>query len=184
MSILGTALLLNAHEVQTSHCGGYSNQEAAVDLKDIKAIIDLMKKNSISEFELEKQDFKIRLKRMPNGGQPSLPLEEGSQSPYLSVASAGAPPLPQISAQSTPVSNDLEIKSPMVGTFYRAPSPEAAHYIEIGSEVTPETVVCIIEAMKVMNEIKAEVRGVITQILVENAKPIEFGQPLFKIHPI
>ncbi len=71
----------------------------------------------------------------------------------------------------------------MIGTFYRAPSPESADYVEIGTEVTPETVVCLIEAMKVMNEIKAEVKGVVTHILVENAKPVEFGQPLFRIRP-
>jgi acetyl-CoA carboxylase biotin carboxyl carrier protein len=71
----------------------------------------------------------------------------------------------------------------MVGTFYRAPSPEAAPYVEIGSEVNPETVVCIIEAMKVMNEIKAELKGIITLAAVENAKPVEFGQPLFKVRP-
>ena len=72
----------------------------------------------------------------------------------------------------------------MVGTFYRAPSPEAVNYVEVGTEVNPDTVVCIIEAMKVMNEIKAEVRGVITQVVVDNAKPVEFGQPLFKIRPL
>ena len=71
----------------------------------------------------------------------------------------------------------------MVGTFYLAPSPESANYVEVGAEVNPDTIVCIIEAMKVMNEIKAEVKGVITQILVENAKPVEFGQALFKIRP-
>ena len=71
----------------------------------------------------------------------------------------------------------------MIGTFYRSPSPEAGSYVEIGTEVNPDTVVCIIEAMKVMNEIKAEAKGVITQILMENAKPVEFGQPLFKIRP-
>jgi len=72
----------------------------------------------------------------------------------------------------------------MIGTFYRAPSPDSAPYVEVGAEVTPETVVCIIEAMKVMNEIKAEVRGIITQVLVENARPVEFGQPLFKVRPL
>jgi acetyl-CoA carboxylase biotin carboxyl carrier protein len=72
----------------------------------------------------------------------------------------------------------------MIGTFYRSPSPDSAAYAEIGTEVGPDTVVCIIEAMKVMNEIKAEVRGVITQVLIENAKPVEFGQPLFKIRPL
>ena len=71
----------------------------------------------------------------------------------------------------------------MIGTFYRAPSPEAVNYAEIGTEIGPESVVCIIEAMKVMNEIKAEVKGVITQVLVENGKPVEFGQPLFKVRP-
>jgi acetyl-CoA carboxylase biotin carboxyl carrier protein len=79
---------------------------------------------------------------------------------------------------------ETEIKSPMIGTFYRAPSPEAANYVEIGTEVGPDTVVCLIEAMKVMNEIKAEVKGIVTQILVENAKPVEFGQPIFKIRPV
>ena len=78
---------------------------------------------------------------------------------------------------------EVDIKSPMIGTFYRAPSPEAGNYIEVGASVTTETVVCIIEAMKVMNEIKAEVKGVVTQILVENGKPVEFGQPLFKVRP-
>ena len=71
----------------------------------------------------------------------------------------------------------------MIGTFYRSPSPESAEYVEIGTEVTPETVVCLIEAMKVMNEIKAELKGVVTQVLVESGKPVEFGQPLFKVRP-
>ena len=72
----------------------------------------------------------------------------------------------------------------MIGTFYRSPSPESGSYVDVGSEVNAETVVCIIEAMKVMNEIKAEIKGVITQVLVENGKPVEFGQPLFKVRPI
>jgi acetyl-CoA carboxylase biotin carboxyl carrier protein len=152
-----------------------------VDLKDIKAIIDLMRKNSVSEFELEKQDFKIRLKRGPNGGTITS-LEETPVVTYGQPASAIAPALAAPVAPAA-VINELEIKSPMIGTFYRAPSPESASYIEVGSEVNPETVVCIIEAMKVMNEIKAEAKGVITQVMVENAKPVEFGQPLFKLRP-
>lgn len=152
-----------------------------MDLKDIKAIIDLMKKNSVSEFELEKQDFKIRLKRGANGGPTATAYEEAPPLSYLQTS-----PPPQSAAANAlalPASNEIEIKSPMIGTFYRAPSPESASYIEIGAEVSPETVVCIIEAMKVMNEIKAEAKGVITQVMVENAKPVEFGQPLFKIRP-
>lgn len=152
-----------------------------MDLKDIKAIIDLMKKNSISEFELERQDFKIRLKRGPNGGMHSG-ADEGALV-YAGQHALGALPT-QVTLPPPNATSDLEIKSPMVGTFYRAPSPESANYVEIGSEVNADTVVCIIEAMKVMNEIKAEIKGVITQVLVDNAKPIEFGQPLFKIRPI
>jgi acetyl-CoA carboxylase biotin carboxyl carrier protein len=93
---------------------------------------------------------------------------------------ATAPVLPLLTSG---VAGEMEIKSPMIGTFYRAPSPEAGNYVEIGTEVNPDTVVCIIEAMKVMNEIKAEVRGIVTEILIDNAKPVEFGQPIFKIRP-
>ena len=154
-----------------------------MDLKDIKAIIDLMKKNSISEFEMERQDFKIKLKRAGNGvmgvSQPEEPQSIAySASPAVMAAATGAV-LPPLAAAS----GEMDIKSPMIGTFYRAPSPESGNYAEIGMEVNPDTVVCIIEAMKVMNEIKAEAKGVITQVLVENAKPVEFGQPLFKIRP-
>jgi acetyl-CoA carboxylase biotin carboxyl carrier protein len=154
-----------------------------VDLKDIKAIIDLMKKNSVSEFELEKQDFKVRLKRGMSGGGVSgdevAPQVITYAAPQIAVASA----TPATATPAPAASNEADIKSPMIGTFYRSPSPESAAYVEIGSEVNPDTVVCIIEAMKVMNEIKAEVKGVITQVLLENAKPVEFGQPLFKIRP-
>ena len=157
-----------------------------MDLKDIKAIIDLMKKNSISEFELERQDFKIRLKR--GGGAPSAGSAPAYDDNPLTFAAPGTlPPTGAMSmggGASGGGSAELEIKAPMIGTFYRAPSPEAGNYIEVGSEVNADTVVCIIEAMKVMNEIKAEVRGVVTQILVENAKPVEFGQPMFKIRAI
>jgi acetyl-CoA carboxylase biotin carboxyl carrier protein len=154
-----------------------------VDLKDIKAIIDLMKKNSITEFELEKQDSKIRLRRGFSGPPASaVPYEESASPPPIQPMAAAPPILPTGGAQA-PATGEIEIKSPMIGTFYRAPSPEAANYVEVGSEVNPDTVVCIIEAMKVMNEIKAETKGVITQVLVENAKPVEFGQPLFKVRP-
>ena len=153
-----------------------------MDLKDIKAIIDLMKKNSVSEFELEKQDFKIRLKRGINGGNPGSGNDEAPGISYIQPATLAVQP-PVLATIQPVVSAELEIKSPMIGTFYRAPSPESASYVEVGTEVNPETVVCIIEAMKVMNEIKAEAKGVITQVMIENAKPVEFGQPLFKLRP-
>jgi acetyl-CoA carboxylase biotin carboxyl carrier protein len=92
-------------------------------------------------------------------------------------------PIAQTPAPQPAATGEIEIKSPMIGTFYRAPSPESPNYADVGTEVNPETVVSIIEAMKVMNEIKAEVKGFITQVLVENGKPVEFGQPLFKVRP-
>ncbi len=159
-----------------------------VDLKDIKAIIDLMKKNSVSEFELEKQDFKIRLKRGGNGGVVASGYEDAGVA-YSGATAAlpqtvsPAPPIVPAASLVTPAEPSAEVKSPMIGTFYHSPSPESAPYVEIGTEVGPDTVVCIIEAMKVMNEIKAEARGVITEVLVQNAKPVEFGQPLFKLRP-
>lgn len=153
-----------------------------MDLKDIKAIIDLMKKNSITEFELERQDSKIRLKRGLNGGSSAGQAQED----YAPVNMGALNPVGTTNVQpvAAPVATgEIDVKSPMIGTFYRAPSPEATNYIEVGSTVNAETVVCIIEAMKVMNEIKAEVNGVVTQVLVENGKPVEFGQPLFKVRP-
>jgi acetyl-CoA carboxylase biotin carboxyl carrier protein len=155
-----------------------------VDIKDIKAIIDLMKKNSITEFELERQDSKIRLKRGLNGGGSAAQSEDFSPAVQTPLQPAVAAPSPAPAAVAPLVATgEVDIKSPMIGTFYRAPSPEAGNYVEVGTSVTPETVVCIIEAMKVMNEIKAEVKGVVTQVLVENAKPVEFGQPMFKVRP-
>lgn len=160
-----------------------------MDLKDIKAIIDLMKKNSVSEFELEKQDFKIKLKRGGNGGGGAMTggaaYEESQMIAYAPPVAIATGRAPAATAQPAPApaSSELEVKSPMIGTFYRSPSPESPSYVEVGTEVQPDTVVCIIEAMKVMNEIKAETRGVITQVLVDNAKPVEFGQPLFKVRP-
>ena len=144
-----------------------------------------MKKNSVTEFELEKQEFKIRLKRGGNGGSAALAYDEPATVAYVQAPALAVPgaPVPAGAAPGAPASNEVEIKSPMIGTFYRSPSPESAAYVEVGTEVNPDTVVCIIEAMKVMNEIKAEAKGVITQVLVENAKPVEFGQALFKIRP-
>lgn len=159
-----------------------------MDLKEIKAIIDLMKKNSLAEFELEEKDFKIKLKRpigaagfVPAGGSPVDDPELTAFAPLARHAAQAAPvPPPPAAAPG----NEVEVKSPMIGTFYRTPSPDAAPYVDVGVEVGPDTVVCIIEAMKVMNEIKAETRGIITAIVAENAKPVEFGQTLFKVRPI
>src|SRR4029453_7380743 len=127
-----------------------------------------MKKNAISEFEMEKQDFKIKLKR---GISPSpASLEESAAPSYIAPHPIGTSQNVVVSLPASSESGDVEIKSPMIGTFYRPPYPESGNYVEIGTEMNPDTVVCIIEAMKVMNEIKAEAKGIITQPLVENAK--------------
>ena len=157
-----------------------------MDLKEIKAIIDLMKKNSLSEFELEEKEFKIKLKRPIGGGAPMVtPVDDPELTAFTQLARPAAGPVASVPASGAAAnSGDLDIKSPMIGTFYRSPSPDSAAYVEVGAEVGPDTVVCIIEAMKVMNEIKAETRGIITSILSDNAKPVEFGQPLFKVRPL
>ena len=153
-----------------------------MELDDIKAIIDLMKKNDLAVFKLERDGFKIELEahRSPS---PAVVLPH-------SVAASGplphAGPLPANVTESptaaTGTSTPLkEIVSPMVGTFYRAPSPDSAPYVEVGQEINDESLVCIIEAMKVMNEIKAEIKGVIVEILVENGTPVQFGQPLLRV---
>lgn len=155
-----------------------------MNLKDIKGIVDLMKKNSVSEFEMEEGDFKIKLKR--KGADVESPVMVAAP-----VVPAAAPlpevaaPAPAPAAASAPASapEGPEVKSPMIGTFYRKPSPDADSYVEVGSVVEPDTVVCIIEAMKVMNEIKAEVKGTIAEVLVEDGKPVEYGQALFRIEP-
>ena len=152
-----------------------------MELKDIKAIIDLMKKNSITEFELEEKDSKLRLKRGSNGAAPVAPGDDAPMLPMAAPMPMMQAPAPVPIAAPAVNTGEIDVKSPMIGTFYRSPSPEAAAYVEAGTEVGPDTVVCIIEAMKVMNEIKAEVKGVVTQVLVENGKPVEFGQPLFKV---
>jgi acetyl-CoA carboxylase biotin carboxyl carrier protein len=152
-----------------------------LELKDIRAIIDLMKKNDLAVFKLEKEGFKLELEAHRPAplvcALPGHPLVTGvptggyttpAQSPPTVAPKEGHP-------------GSKEIVSPMVGTFYRAPSPDSAPYIKEGQEVVEETVVCIIEAMKVMNEIKAEVRGVITEVLIENGAAVQFGQPLFRV---
>lgn len=154
-----------------------------MELKEIKSIIDLMARNGLTEFELEKDNVKIRIKRGSDGATQILTPVPAFSSP-VSVASQPVtphtvPPAPPEPAGSTSLFK--EIKSPMVGTFYQSPSPDTPAYVQVGQAVTEDTVVCIIEAMKVMNEIKAEVRGVITEILVENAKSVEFGKPLFRL---
>ena len=155
-----------------------------MDLKEIKAIIDLMKKNDLAVFKLKREGFKLELEvNRPSPPTVALAYPQIAAPPVHStapgVASAGPSASGQAAGQTTESSK--EIVSPMVGTFYRAPSPDSAPFVEVGQEVTEDSVVCIIEAMKVMNEIKAEVSGSILEILVENGTPVQFGQSLFRV---
>ena len=154
-----------------------------MDMEQIRQVIDLMKANDLCEFEIEEEGFRIAVKRR-NGTEPAVVVSPAASFPGgAPPASAAAPAAPAVAPAAADDGKTVEIKSPIVGTFYRSPAPDAPPFVGVGSHIDAETVVCIVEAMKVMNEIKAEVKGVITQMLVENAKPVEFGQPLFKIRP-
>ena len=150
-----------------------------MDLKTIKQVIDLMKRSELSEFEFEEDGFKLRLSRESNNSV--APIIQ-SVAPVNPVAATPATPATASSAEKEKAEdpNVETIKSPMVGTFYRAPSPDSANFTDVGKKVDVDSIVCIIEAMKVMNEIQAEVKGTITEILVQDGDAIEFGQPLFK----
>lgn len=144
-----------------------------MNIKEIQEMIKLMQENEITEFQLERNGFKIALKRGKTAGEVALMNTQVAVPAPISAA----PPAQEEKEQK----KFLEIVSPMVGTFYAAASPESASYIQIGQQVNLGDVVCIVEAMKVMNEIKAEVTGVVSEVLVESGQPVEYGQPLFKL---
>jgi acetyl-CoA carboxylase biotin carboxyl carrier protein len=143
-----------------------------------------MKRSELSEFEFEEEGFKIKIKRGA-GGVPVVSSAPQSAHPFPVATEAAAPrPAPTASAPLASGGDETGysyVKSPMVGTFYRSPSPENPSFVENGSKVEEKTVVCIIEAMKIMNEIQAETKGTVVEVLVENGQPVEYGQRLFKI---
>jgi len=152
-----------------------------VDLKTLRQLIKLMQDNDLTEVDLQDTEGeKVRLKR---GGQTTAsPVYMPAPQPAAPSPSAPASPVvPETQTSGGP--GLVEVKSPMVGTFYSAPTPDAAAFVSPGSKVSDETVVCIIEAMKVFNEIKAETKGTIEKVLVENGAAVEFGQPLFLVKP-
>ena len=153
-----------------------------MEIKDIRRIVELMKNNDLSEFSMKDKDFELALKR---GGQEVV---------YAAAPAAAAPapaapvaPAPAVAGAEAPAADEndglVEVPSPIVGTFYCKPAPDADVFVKVGDEVSEDTVVCIVEAMKVMNEIKAEVKGVIKKVLVDDASPVQYGQPLFLVEP-
>jgi acetyl-CoA carboxylase biotin carboxyl carrier protein len=160
-----------------------------LDLKQIKQIIDLMKRSELTEFAVEEEGFKLKIRR-GLGGLPIVSTGRGSNPPFVPSESNSMPPMPvpaplpaSLPGAAAPAEEPgiVYVKSPMVGTFYKSPSPESKPFIEVGAKIEENSLVCIIEAMKIMNEIQAEIRGTVVEILAENGQPVEYGQRLFKL---
>ncbi len=157
-------------------------EDKTLDLNKIKQVVDLMKKSDLSEFEIQDQEFKLRIKRdVPGRAAPA-----GAPAPAAAPAAVPAAPVAAAApaAAPAPAVADPSIKlvtSPMVGTYYATPSPENPPFVTVGSPIKADSVVCIIEAMKVMNEIQSEISGTVVECLVANGTSVEFGQPLFRV---
>ncbi len=148
-----------------------------MDLRKLKKLIDLVEESGISELELTEGEEKVRISRNLPHAQANMHFAQ----PYMHALPAQAPVPPAAAETSAPVIEGHVVKSPMVGTFYRSPSPESKVFVDVGSTVAVGDTLCIIEAMKLLNEIESDQAGVIKAILVENGQPVEYGEPLFII---
>lgn len=166
-----------------------------MDFKEIKQIVELMNKNELSYFQLEKDDFVLKLKKgsdmeavqevlraLPSGGISGGAIASAAPAIETSSPAPKEAPAPAEDPNAPPAGTE-EIRSPMVGTFYRSPNPESDPFVKVGQEIDEDTVLCTIEAMKTFNEIKAEKRGTIVKILVDNGQPVQYEEPLFLIKP-
>ena len=161
-----------------------------MDLNYIKKLIKLVSESGVDEIEIEEEGKKVRIsKRTVTGGPvlqsafPVSPVEVGVPAYFPAAPSVPAGGTRAAEPPAAPVTTLHEVKSPIVGTFYRAPAPDASPFVQVGSEVSPGTVLCIVEAMKLMNEIECDTRGKVAKILVENGQPVEYDQTLFLIDP-
>jgi acetyl-CoA carboxylase biotin carboxyl carrier protein len=159
-----------------------------MDFKQIQELIKMINKSQIGEVTIEQKDFRITIKQKEEAitqvVSQALPVQSVQQfAPQPQAATAPAAQEQKPAAQGADTSNYITIKSPMIGTFYRRPSPDKPNFLEVGDEVTTGKVVCIIEAMKLFNEIESEVSGKVVKILVEDASPVEYDQPLFLVDP-
>ena len=156
-----------------------------MDIKQIQELVKLVNKSNIGELKIEKDDFKITIKQKQEPLQQAVSQQPQQQQPVQTVLpptfSQSTAPLLQIPDSSTKPDNTVTIKSPMIGTFYRQAGPDKPVFVSVGEEVVPGQIVCIIEAMKLFNEIESEVSGKIIKVLVEDASPVEFDQPLFLV---
>lgn len=157
-----------------------SSGQGRVDLESVRQLLALMSEHGLAELEIEQDDLAVRLKKAVPGPPPPVLVAApvGGAPPSAGPASAAAQIAEPAADAKLPT-----INSPMVGTFYAAPSPDAPPFVKVGDHVSEDTVVCVIEAMKVFNEIRAETSGVIEKVLVKNAQAVEFGQPLFAVRP-
>jgi acetyl-CoA carboxylase biotin carboxyl carrier protein len=151
-----------------------------MDLRKLKKLIDLVQESGIGEIEITEGEEKVRICRQAPGAAPIMMAAPGMQPVQYATGPSAAAPAPA-APPPAPEPKGHQLKSPMVGTFYRAPSPGAPPFVEIGQSVTKGQTVCIIEAMKLLNEIESDATGTVKAILVENGQPVEYGQPLFTI---
>jgi len=159
----------------------HGSQKAPFDLDKLRELVELMEKHGLTEVKLKRGEEQWQLRRGPQEVLQMVPA--ATPQPTAPAAPAAPTAAAESASPAKPDDGTMEINSPTVGTFYAAPSPDDPPFVKVGSKVQPDTVVCIVEAMKVFNQIPAEVSGVIAEILVENGDPVEFGQPLFKVRP-
>lgn len=154
-----------------------------MDLRKLKTLIDLVAESDISELEVTEGEGKVRIVKSQPQYTMAMPQQMMQQAPAMAAPAVAAATAPAAAAEApaAPVDSGHKVTSPMVGTFYRAPSPGASNFVEIGSTVKEGQTICIIEAMKLLNEIECDKSGVVKAILVENGQPVEFGQALFII---
>ncbi len=166
--------------------GSSSSTQDIFDVRKIRRLVELMKEHDLNEIDLRQDDMRIQLRRgiaADGGVYPQVTTQAPQPAAPAAALPAAAAPAAQSKPAAAPDDEYAVITSPMVGTFYSASDPEAAPFVKVGDHVGPETTVCIVEAMKVFNEIPAEVSGKIVTVLGKNGEPIEFGQPLFKVDP-
>jgi acetyl-CoA carboxylase biotin carboxyl carrier protein len=167
-----------------------------IDLEFVRGLIEAVDRSGIDSLEISRAGTRIRIAKSPppavapanptNSGHPAAAAPAGTESATAPASAAPAPSATELAAAPTAAAaptETVEVRSPMVGTFYRSPSPEAPPYVEVGSRISKGQTLCVLEAMKLMNELESEVAGIVREILVENAEPVEYGQVLFRIEP-
>jgi acetyl-CoA carboxylase biotin carboxyl carrier protein len=162
---------------------GLTKKNNNMDLKQIQDLVKMVNKSNISELTIEEKDIKITIKQKEDKYVTAAPIQQVQALPAAAPAPVAASAAPAAAAPAPVASNLITIKSPMIGTFYRRPSPDKPNLVDEGDEVRSGKVVCIIEAMKLFNEIESEISGKIVKVLVEDSTPVEFDQPLFLVEP-